>query len=255
MYRGERLIPGTKEALTLLRWRGRKIVFLYYKPLASRDEYAERLTRLGIHTHAVDVVNSSFVLAWWLARNAPGARVFVLGEAPLRAEHEAAGLCLYEDPKLIEYVVAAFDRTLDYRKVNLAFQAIKRGAMFLATNPDATRPTEDGEVPDAGAIIAALEACSGRKVEEVFGKPSQHMAGAALERLRLLSHKCAMVGDHLETDVVMAKEARMIAVLTLTGVTSAELLRESPVRPDYVIPSLTELPALDEQLAERGEHE
>jgi ribonucleotide monophosphatase NagD (HAD superfamily) len=34
--------------------------------------------------------------------------------------------------------VAAFDRTFDYRKFNIAFPSIKKGAPFIATNADRT---------------------------------------------------------------------------------------------------------------------
>ncbi|MGB9757549.1 MAG: HAD-IIA family hydrolase, partial [Candidatus Bipolaricaulaceae bacterium] len=148
----------------------------------------------------------------------------------------------------VEYVVVAFDRTFDYRKLNVAFQALRRGARFYATNPDRTCPVEDGEVPDAAAVIAALEATTGRKVEKVFGKPSRYMVEAALEILGLPPERCAVVGDRLETDIRMAKENGLIGILVLTGVTRPEDLEHSPLKPDYVLPSLAELPALDEKI-------
>jgi HAD superfamily hydrolase (TIGR01457 family) len=248
VYRGEKLVPRAAEALTALRARGRRVVFLSNKPLQTRLDYAEKLTRLGIPTSEEEVINSSFVLASYLARKASGALVFAIGEEPLLSELRRAGLVLTEDPEKIEYVIAAFDRTFDYRKLNIAFQALKRGAHFYATNPDRTCPVEGGEIPDAAAVIAALEATTGRKVEKIFGKPSRYMIQTALEVLGLPPEKCAMVGDRLETDIRMAKENGLTAILVLTGVTSPEDLKDSPFQPDYVLPSLAELPALDEKI-------
>lgn len=248
VYRGEGLIPGAAEAIAELRRRGRRIVFLSNKPLYSRADYAGKLTRLGIPTSEEEVINSSFVLARHLAREAPGARVFPIGELPLLVELCRAGLELSEDPEKIQYVVAAFDRTFDYRKLNIAFQALRRGARFYATNPDRTCPVEEGEIPDAAGVIAALEATTGREVELVAGKPSRYMVQAALEVLGLPPEACAMVGDRLETDMVMAVENGLVAVLTLTGVTSREDLATASVRPDHVIGSIAELPTLDEKL-------
>jgi len=232
----------------VLKRRGRGIVFLSNKPLYSRRDYADKLTRLGIPTPADEVINSSLVLARLLAREAPGARVFAIGELPLLVELCRAGLELCENPKEIEYVIAAFDRTFDYRKLDIAFQALKRGARFYATNPDRTCPVEGGEIPDAAGVIAALEATTGRQVELIAGKPSRYMVEAALEVLGLPPQRCAMVGDRLETDVRMAKEHGLTSILTLTGVTSREDLARSAVRPDHVIESVAELPALDEEL-------
>ncbi len=253
VYRGERLVPGAAEAVAELRRRGRRIVFLSNKPLYSRRDYAEKLTRLGIPTSEDEVVNSSLVLARYLSREAPGTKVFAIGELPLLVELCKAGLELCEDPEKIEYVVAAFDRTFDYRKLNIAFQALKKGARFIATNPDRTCPVEGGEIPDAAGVIAALEATTGRKVELVLGKPSRHMVRAALEVLGLEAGECAMVGDRLETDVRMAVENGLVSVLVLSGVTAERDLQGASWKPDYVLRSIAELPELDERLAERSE--
>jgi arabinose operon protein AraL len=160
-------------------------VFLSNKPLFSRKAYAEKLCALGIPAQEDEVITSSWVLARELAKEAPEAKVFAIGETPLLEELTRIGLTLTEDPEEIEYVIAAFDRTFDYRKLNIAFQALKRGAHFYATNPDRTCPVEGGEIPDAAAVIAALEATTGRKVEKIFGKPSRYMIQTALEVLGL----------------------------------------------------------------------
>ena len=79
-------------------------------------------------------------------------------------------------------VIASTDRAFDYRKLTIGFHALRRGARFWATNTDATWPQPGGEIPDAGAIIGALEGCTSRRVEVVAGKPSQLVVQLALER-------------------------------------------------------------------------
>jgi ribonucleotide monophosphatase NagD (HAD superfamily) len=46
---------------------------------------------------------------------------------------------------------------------DVAFQAIKLGAHFVATNPDRTCPVEGGEIPDCTGMIAAIEAVTTKK--------------------------------------------------------------------------------------------
>ncbi len=250
VYRGEKAIPGAPEAIRLLRKRGVRVVFVSNKPLQRREAYAEKLTRLGIPTRPEEVVNSSLVMARYLAREMPGATVFAIGEPPLLEELAAAGIRFSEDPSEIEAVIASFDRTFDYRKLNIAFQALKRGARFLATNADASCPVEGGEIPDAGAVIGALKGCTGRDVELVAGKPSRLMVQTALEVLGLPPERCLVVGDRLETDILMGKEAGMTTALVLTGVTDIRSLAESPVKPDYVLGSIRDL-VKEPELAER----
>ncbi|HID61895.1 MAG TPA: HAD-IIA family hydrolase [Anaerolineae bacterium] len=247
LYRGEEVIPGAPEAIAELRRRGCGVVFISNKPLERRRAYAEKLTRLGIPTVSDEVINSSLVLARYLANSEhgmAGATVFAIGEPPLLEELATAGLRLSDVPEEIEVVIASFDRTFDYHKLNIGFQALRRGARFLATNADPTCPVEGGEIPDAGAVIGALEGCSGRKVELVVGKPSPLIMEMALERLGLPAEACLMVGDRLETDIVMGHRAGMSTALVLSGVTRREDLSRSSIRPDYVLESIADLPRL-----------
>jgi NagD protein len=241
VYLGDRLLPGAKATLAALREAGRRVCFLSNKPIASREDYAAKLTRLGIPAEVEDVVNSSYVLARHLAREAPGARCFVIGEPPLVEELRRAGLEPVDGPK-VDYVVVAFDRTFDYRKLDVALQAITRhGARAIGTNPDRTCPVEDGEIPDAAGMIAAVEAVTGRRVDPIVGKPSPITLAVALDRLRLPAADCAIVGDRLETDIAMGKAAGLRTVLVLTGITPAGSPEIERWRPDHVVASLEEL--------------
>ncbi len=244
IYLGERLLPGAEPVIRGLRDAGRKVVFLSNKPLYTREDYAAKLTRLGIPTAPAEVVNSTYVLIRYLGKAAPGAKVFVMGELPFVAEMARAGFHLTENPEEIEYVVAAFDRTFDYRKYNIAFQAIKRGAHFIATNPDRTCPVEGGELPDCAGIIAALEAVTLKKVEVVVGKPSRITVHAALEVMGLEAAECLLIGDRIETDIRMGQEAGMKTALVMTGVTDRKTLEASPIRPDYVFAGVADLEGL-----------
>jgi len=241
---GERLIPGAERVIRRLREAGKKVVFLSNKPLYTREDYAAKLTRLGIPTAPAEVVNSTFVLIHYLGKIAPEAKVFVMGELPFVAEMARAGFRLTENPDEIEYVVAAFDRTFDYRKFNIAFQAIKKGARFFATNPDRTCPVEGGELPDCAGVIAALEATTLKKVEVIVGKPSPITVQVALEVMGLKACDCILVGDRIETDIRMALESGMKAALVMTGVTDETTLSASPIRPDYVFASIADLETL-----------
>ena len=196
---------------------------------------------MGLPTSADEVINSTFVTVEYLKRKAPGAVLFVVGEEPLKRALQEAGFRLSERPDEIEYVVASFDRTFDYHKLQVAFDAINAGARFIATNADRYCPVPGGGLPDAGAVIGAIEGCTGRQVEVVVGKPSPIMAQTILDVLGLPAVDCLMVGDRLETDIKMGKSAGMVTAVVLTGVTTPELLADSSIQPDYVLTRLDEV--------------
>ncbi len=240
VYRGEKLIDGAVEVVSALRGAGRRVAFLSNKPIQTRSEYAAKLSRLGIPTVAEEVVNSSLVLARHLRRLDPGAPCFVIGEPPLIGELEAHGFEVRPDDR-VRWVVIAFDRTFTYAKLNTALQAVKRGARLIATNPDRTCPVVDGEIPDCAGMIAAVEAVTGKRVELVVGKPSPLMLEVALAVLGLPAAETAIVGDRIETDVVMGKALGLATVLVLSGVTVPGDPRIAELGPDHVLASIREL--------------
>jgi len=245
IYLGDFLIPGADQLIRLLREKNKKLVFLSNKPLQTREDYASKLTRLGIPTQPDEVINSTFVMRHYLEKSAPQARIFVVGESPFIEELERAGFTITEEPKEIDYVVVAFDRTFNYRKLNIAFQAIKKfGAHFVATNPDRTCPVKGGEIPDCAGMIAAIEAVTEKKVEAIVGKPSPIMIQAALDVLGLRPEDCILIGDRLETDIKMGKDSGIATGIVLTGVTDEEMLKatkHTPSQPDFVFQSIADV--------------
>ena len=241
VYLDESLLPGARWTIERLRADGVRTVFLSNKPLQTRSDYAAKLTRLGIPTASNDVINSSWVLVRWLEREAPGSALFVIGETPLCDELRASGFRMTERPEDVQFVVASFDRAFAYRKLQIAFDAIRAGARFIATNADPFCPTADGGLPDAAAIIGAIRGCTGKDVEVIAGKPSPLTARAILDRLQLRANDCIIVGDRLGTDIRMGRDAGMATAVVLTGVTTPEMLAVSDVKPDYVLHRLNQL--------------
>jgi arabinose operon protein AraL len=243
VYLSERALDGAVETIALLRARGLPCVFISNKPLEPGSAYAAKLTRLGIPATPDDVITSVRVLIAYLQQHAPDARLFVIGEPPLWDELRRAGFRLTDDPTQIEYVIAAFDRTFDYRKWTIAFQAIKfHHAHFIATNADKSCPVEGGEIPDCAGVIAALEATTGKPVEFVAGKPSPLIIQTGVAQMGVRVEECLVVGDRLETDIVMGRAAGARTALVLTGVTKREHLAHAPVHPDYVLENIGEIP-------------
>ncbi len=252
VYLGESVLPGAIEFIHALRRRDIKTLFVSNKPLYPRKVYAEKLTRLGIPTPEDEVLTSAYVLGQYLIKHNSQLTYYVVGEENLREELRQYGLTVIDelpnqDPKEvinptgIEAVIVAFDRTVDYRKLNTAFQALKQGARFFATNSDKVCPMPNGALPDAGAIIAYLEHITGRKVELLAGKPSPLITQVALEKLNVSPHHCIMVGDRLETDIRLGNQSGMRTVLVLSGITTQAMISESVDQPEWVVNNLAEL--------------
>ena len=119
-------------------------------------------------------------------------------------------------------------RTYSFEAVTTAIRLIQGGARFVATNPDPTGPSTEGDLPATGSVAAMISKATG--VEPYFvGKPNPLMMRAALNRLQAHSETTVMIGDRMDTDVVAGLEAGMRTVLVLTGITHAGGRRPLPV--------------------------
>ncbi|HLI60964.1 MAG TPA: HAD-IIA family hydrolase [Solirubrobacteraceae bacterium] len=242
VYLDERPIDGAPETIRRLRADGARVAFVTNKPFEPASAYAAQLTRLGVPASADDVTTSVDALIDYLTGCHPGRTVLPIAEQEVLRRLGEAGFPLTDDPTSTDVLVVSFDRSFDYAKLHAAFRAVReRGAVIVATNPDPFCPTREGGLPDCAAMLAAVEACTGARAEAIVGKPSPHMITAALRRLGVTAGDSAMVGDRLHTDVAMGQAVGAAGVLVLTGATSADELRASSVRPDYVLGSIREL--------------
>lgn len=246
IYLGDEPLPGAARLISELRRRGIPVRFLSNNPTKAPQQYASKLTAMGIPTVAEDVVNTVVTTVHWLRENYPEATVFPVGEAALVSALEEAGIAVSEDPAEIDIVLASYDRGFDYRKLQIAFDAIwfHRRAFLMATNPDRYCPFPGGRgEPDCAAVIAAIEACTAAKCQVVVGKPNPLMVDAAISGLGIRREDCLMVGDRLGTDIQLAIAGGMSSAMPLTGESTLDDVRglEPSQRPSFIVDRIDRL--------------
>ena len=246
MYLGDDLLPGAKRLIEKLRELGKKVLFLSNNPTKDPKMYAEKLTKLGLPSPENEIVNTVFTMTQWLLKNHPEATVFPISEEPLKRSLREAGIRMSERAEEIDIVIASYDRGFEYRKLQIAFDAIwfHKRARLVTTNPDPYCPLPGGRgEPDAAAIVAAIEACTGAKCEVNVGKPGRIMVDTIMDMLGLEASECIITGDRLYTEIRMALDAGMPSALVLTGETTAEILAAEAEenKPDYVLDRIDRL--------------
>jgi HAD superfamily hydrolase (TIGR01450 family) len=246
IYLGDDVLPGAARLLAELRSRAIPVRFLSNNPTKDPAQYQRKLEGLGIPTPIGDIANTVVTTVRWLSAHHPNAVVFPIAEAPLVRALEAAGFEISDDPGRVDVVISSYDRSFDYRKLQIAFDAIwfHRRAILVETNPDRYCPFPGGRgEPDCAAITAAIEACTGTTKVASFGKPDAIMVAEALAGLDVDPAACLMVGDRLHTDIRMAVDAGMASALVLTGDSSAREADALPpeFRPTYVVDRIDRL--------------
>lgn len=233
-------VPGAGAALDSLRRSGYRLLFATNNASKTAADVVESIRAFtGFSFPEESVVTSSRVTA--MALQGKARRVYVIGQSALAGAMASAGFDVVESRREADAVVVGMDFGLTYDKLAEAALAIRAGALFYATNADNTYPTADGLKPGGGAIVAALEAATG-VTAVVCGKPHRPTADA----LRSLASDggVVVVGDRIETDIALGQSQGWATALVLTGVTSAEEAAASEVRPDVVLDSLADLPAV-----------
>lgn len=241
IYLGDELIDGAKQVIDELQNKGKQILFLTNKTIVSRDSYVQKLNDLGIHAKLGNVLSPTVTLIHYLTEYYCEASYYVIGEELIKNEIKGAGFRMASSPQQTDIVIISWDRNFHYQDLNFAYQAIKRGAKAIATNPDRTCPVTGGDVPDCGGMIGAIEGTTGEEIDLVVGKPSPITAEAALNILNVDSTESLMVGDRLETDILLGNQAKIDTSLVLTGIANREDVSHSPYVPDYVLPSIANL--------------
>ncbi len=235
VYLGPVAVVGAPEGIAELRDRGVKVGFVTNNAARPPAVVAEHLSELGIATAAADVVTSAQAAADLLRqRFGAGARVLLVGGegvADAVAEAGLVGVHSADDDPIA--VIQGYGFGLAWQELNEAAVAINRGAHWVATNTDPTRPTDRGLVPGNGAAVAAVRLAV--QVEpEVAGKPYRPLLDDTIARLQL--GRPLFVGDRLDTDIAGAINAGLDSMLVLSGSHGvAELLVAVPgERPSHL---------------------
>jgi HAD superfamily hydrolase (TIGR01450 family) len=240
-YLGNRLLPGAEEFLALTARVGLPVLLLTNNSSRSRDAYVRKIAAMGLQVAPDQILTSGEATARYLQTHAKNARVALFGTPDLEQDFRRFGINLDRDDP--DHVVLGFDTTIDYPKLTRLCDLVRQGLPYIATHPDFNCPVAGGFIPDIGAIMALVEASTGRKADIVIGKPNTHILTLAAARLELPLESLCMVGDRLYTDIAMGQDSPIQTVLVLTGETNPADLPGSPFKPDHVFDSLAELTA------------
>lgn len=235
VYLGGRMFPGTFAFMDRIGRSCAEYLFLTNNSSSSRSLYARKLERLGLPTPEDHIFTSGEATTLYLQGQKPGASVFLAGTPALEEEFLQAGFQLTgcREDSLPDFAVLGFDTTLTYQKLWRLCDLVRAGVPYIATHPDFNCPVEGGYMPDIGAMIAFVEASTGRR-PLVIGKPNRPIVEAVAARTGIPLRQTAMVGDRLYTDIAMGVNSGITSILVLSGETSREDLAGSAIRPDYV---------------------
>ncbi|KAI9526768.1 hypothetical protein NQZ68_036120 [Dissostichus eleginoides] len=275
IWRGDQAIPGASQVINLLKESGKKVFFVTNNSTKTRKMYVEKMTTMGFNASEEEVFGTAYCSAMYLKNECKleGKKVYLIGSNAMRDELQAVGIQqtgVGEDhisgkqmdwanvdlnPE-VKAVVVGFDEHFSYTKLNRALQYLiqQPGCLFVGTNRDTRLPLEGGKaVPGTGCLLQAVETAAQRQALTV-GKPNRYMFDCVASQFGVDPGRCLMVGDRLDTDIMLGSNCGLKTLLTLTGVSTVEdaeahqksgCAERQGMVPDYYVESIADLlPAL-----------
>ncbi len=238
LVEGRKPIPGADRFIVRLQELGREYLVLTNNSLYTPRDLSHRLNVIGLNIPAERIFTSALATARFLQSQRADGTAFVIGESGLTQAIHAVGYVITDyEP---DYVVLGETATYNFEQLTKAIRLIAAGARFIATNPDASGPSERGIVPGCGATAALIERATGRSPFFV-GKPNPLMMRTALNYLDIHSEDTVMVGDRMDTDIIGGVQSGMESVLVLSGVTRRDEVERYPYRPTWIVNSVAEI--------------
>ncbi len=214
-------------------------------PGSTVGELVLKLDQMGIRIGEENILTSGQVTASFIAGDKAASRVYLIGSRGLREELVKAGAKIVTSRP--DYVIVGFDRKYSYEKMKRAVGYILEGAKFIVTNNDYTIPEGEMLVPHTGAIAAGIEKATGVK-PVIMGKPERYILDAATQKLNCSKEECCIIGDRLDTDIIMGTGFGISSYLVMTGVTSQDMLKTSVIQPSRVFENFQELMDFDSSI-------
>ena len=238
LVRGSQPIPGANEFLQRLQAAEAKFLVLTNNSLYTPRDLQVRLQRIGLDVPPGAIYTSALATAQFLHTQHPDGSAYVLGEAGLTtALHDVGYVITDVQP---DYVVIGETTAYSFERITQAMRHVAAGARFIATNPDVSGPGDGGLVPATGAVAALIAAATG--VQPYFiGKPNPLMMRTALRTIDAHSESSVMIGDRMDTDIIVGTESGLETILVLTGVTRREDVERYPYRPIHIVESVADI--------------
>lgn len=239
MYRGTELIDGAKEFIDELLHRNEEFYFLTNNAKRTKRQNVEHMEQLGFQgIKEKHFFTSAMAAAIYAKLNYKGRNAYYIGQDGLKEALEEQGFTISEQH--VDFVFVGLDTTGTYEKYSKALSFLLNGAILIGTNDDRVLAQPGGFSVGNGSIVAMFEYATKQKSPKI-GKPHDTILLEALEFLHKTKEEIILVGDNLETDILLGVKNQVKTIFVTSGVHTRDDIEALHIHPDVVIDDLREL--------------
>ncbi len=239
LYVGSKPIEGAIDAVARIRASGIPCRFVTNTSTLSLTSLQNKINALGFSIPANEIISAPQATLFYLQRqHDPVCRLLLADDikkdfAQFRQSDQG-----------VDYIVVGDIGTAwTYPLLNEVFNHLMQGAKLIAIHKNRFWQTEQGLQMDIGAFIHGLEYASGTQAM-IIGKPSADFFQIALDDMGLQADEVAIIGDDIDVDVAGGQNVGLKGILVRTGKYRQAYADASAVKPDLVVDSVADLPAI-----------
>lgn len=239
IYHGNRILPGVAEFVQWLIKEDKQFMFLTNNSGKTPKELQLKLANMGLEVDEKHFYTSALATASFISKQSPGCSAYVIGEPGLYSALYEKGIVINDvNP---DYVIMGEVSNYNYETICRAVTLVRNGARLIGTNSDINGPGENGIIPSCRSLISPIEMATGKQAYFV-GKPNPLMLRTALNLIGVHSNEAVMIGDRMDTDIIVGIEGGLDTVLVLSGVTDRSGVNMYPYRPRLILDGVGDIP-------------
>jgi HAD superfamily hydrolase (TIGR01458 family) len=233
------VLPGAVEAVNHARRQGLALRFLTNITGREPASIAAELKQQGFAIESHEIQTATTACVEYL-KSRPGLTCHLIVPSAIRPLFNGIAI---DDQNPYVVVIGDIGAQFNFEILNRAFLMLRAGAELVAPQKGLFWFDRDGPKLDCGSFIVGLEAASG-KTAIVTGKPAELFFERALAHVGCRADEALVIGDDVSTDVLGAARIGAHSALVGTGKYTPGAELSEGGRPDYFLPTLTQLPTL-----------
>jgi len=214
IYKGNTLLPKVKETYHVLKQLDINTIFITNNSSQTPEEIKTKLDKLlqdkislkNIITPLMIIKNVSELTT---------LKVHVYGSSGVKNYLEQFNEKIVSIQEAETVLIGRKDNIYT-EEINIIANSINNGTKAFCLNKDLTFPTEEGEKPGNGAVVKMLEELTNSQIESL-GKPDKLFIDYLNKNGFIIDW---IIGDRVDTDILLAKKLNVKSILVKTGVTN-----------------------------------
>lgn len=236
MYRGTQIIESAKIFLEHCQKKNIPYLFLTNNSMRTREENVIHMEKMGYSGISPDqFYNSAMASVQYVRSHYPENTAYYIGKEGMRQALLDEGFTITDQSP--DFVFVGLNKDASYRDYSKALQFLLDGAKLIGTNQDRVLAKPGGFEMGNGSIVAMFEYASSQKSPNI-AKPHTPILDLCLAHFQLKKEDVILIGDNLETDILLGQNAGVQTIFVQTGVHTWEDMDRLHIYPDVVVENL-----------------